>query len=188
MPTTDLLHSHSPFYIFVFCGRASTHPIDEKKKKIKPSPSSRRFCSSKRTVSPKRKREIARRVKKLSSLLLSAEFYRGILLNTLITELQSRQRSPLSRKEAYPLPLIRTDLRSAIDRTNVDRRQRKDVVSARSRRAIFSFPNVRHDFSSPRKVDVGARNSETRGVWYRSGWRRRGDGGKGTDSRNVQRL
>lgn len=144
MPTIDLLHSHSPFYIFVFCGRASTHPIDEKKK---PSPSSRRFCSSKRTVSPKRKREIARlrREKKLSSLLLSAEFYRRILLNTLITELQSRQRSPLPRKEAYPLPLIRTDLWSAIDRTN-DRRQREDVVSLVAGAPFFvSHSMLRHE-------------------------------------------
>lgn len=59
------------------------------------------------------------RREKLSSLFFSAEFYRGILLNTLIIQLQSRQRS---RCRGGSLPFAPHPYRSLVgDRWRVDR-------------------------------------------------------------------
>lgn len=84
----------------------------------------------KREKKKKKKRspdEAATATREIIVLVFSAEFYRRILLNTLITVTEPTTFRVVT-EEAYPLPLIRTDLRSAIVGTN-DRRQRKDVLS-----------------------------------------------------------
>lgn len=221
MPTT-IFSSHSILY-FCLPWTSAVHddgfklgwPRPSINKWILPEPKlasillvEKNLCGMKRKKKKKKRSpdEATTATREIIVLVFSAEFYRRILLNTLITVTEPTTFRVVT-EEAYPLPLIRTDLRSAIVGTN-DRRQRKDVLSlvvdAVQTRPFFRFYEHRAwvfigmqsrvcaiRYRATKVVEESRRGCsklrklEVSGIDL--GWRR-GDGGKGTDSCDVQRL
>lgn len=154
--------------------------------------------------------EAATATREIVVLVLSAEFCRRILLNTLITVTEPTTYRVVA-EEAYPLPLIHVPIfaRRSLARTNVDNERTLSLVQwVQYRRGLFSFlffffslvftsivhvsnrldSCVRFDTVREKSTGVLLETPKTRGVWYRSGVEDGGDGGKGTDSCDVQRL
>lgn len=149
--------------------------------------------------------EAATATREIVVLVLSAEFCRRILLNTLITVTEPTTYRVVA-EEAYPLPLIHVPIfaRRSLTRTNVDNeRTYFRSCSGWSTDAAFSLfffflsrfhehrareQSSRFDTVRGKSTGVLLETPKTRGVWYRSGVEDGGDGGKGTDSCDVQRL